>query len=330
MPFAYSATPFAGRYVPFLSTTSKGDPSYRAPWEPVSTSETPWEILLYPENPAAPSATTPASNGVPTLLPLPAPETGGGKSSDATGGDVKNYDEKWNVGDAPDDNADNDGDGDDGGDDDEDDGGKSGDNTVPPNNSVATTTGKSLPATMVLVIGIILGAFVAMILIVIIVLKMRTQVGGNGGGGGNGAVKCDEQGPMSSTTSGAAPRYQFAAPNDYGDGGAAAAAALAAAAVGRPAGDVPNCSRGLGAAAAAIALLGGRGAPNPGVNPERGPPMNGVVPGNSSMPYGNTMMAPEAPGGHHHPHHPGMMVNGGRSRLFRKTSSSKPVREWYV
>ncbi|QQP41501.1 Uncharacterized protein FKW44_015902 [Caligus rogercresseyi] len=56
---------------------------------------------------------------------------------------------------------------------------------------------KTLPATMVLVIGIILGAFVAMILIVIIVLKMRTRV--------ESAVKCESAEPPP-----AAPRYQFA------------------------------------------------------------------------------------------------------------------------
>lgn len=92
-------------------------------------------------------------------------------------------------------------------------------NTVGPVEQVETTDrpskeSKSMPGTMVLVIGIILGAFVAMVLIVIIVLKMRTRVDGeikgeesSGGGGGAG----------SSGSAAPAPRYQFAAPNDYGE-----------------------------------------------------------------------------------------------------------------
>ena len=78
--------------------------------------------------------------------------------------------------------------------------------------------------TMVLVIGIILGAFVAMLLIVIIVLKYRTGVDRSA------MIKCEDsvgnaphshgpnnQGPGNSN----APRYQFAHPNDYGELGVA-------------------------------------------------------------------------------------------------------------
>jgi hypothetical protein len=81
--------------------------------------------------------------------------------------------------------------------------------------------------TMVLVIGIILGAFVAMLLIVIIVLRMRTGVDRSQ------MIKCEDSvgttapgGMPGATNHGpgppGAPRYQFAHPNDYGELGAAA------------------------------------------------------------------------------------------------------------
>ena len=83
---------------------------------------------------------------------------------------------------------------------------------------------RSPSGTMVLVIGIILGAFVAMMLIVIIVLKMRTGVDGNG------VIKCEEPAGTGGGMHGGAgqgsghsgvPRYQFAPPNDYGELGVA-------------------------------------------------------------------------------------------------------------
>ena len=78
--------------------------------------------------------------------------------------------------------------------------------------------GKSLPGTMVLVIGIILGAFVAMILIVIFVLKKRIRVDGNGtvkgdeglagSSGPPGAAPGGPPGINHGPPGGAAPRYQ--------------------------------------------------------------------------------------------------------------------------
>ncbi|TRY78356.1 hypothetical protein TCAL_01738 [Tigriopus californicus] len=132
-----------------------------------------WAILLYPQ-PTPPVGNTPYVS--PTLLPLPLPPGNNlfiplDKLDEEK--HVAAFDEKWNVPDMTP-------------------GGGKGDPSGP---RVAT---KSMPGTMVLVIGIILGAFVAMILIVIIVLKMRTRV--------DGTIKCEE-----------APRYQFAPPNDYGE-----------------------------------------------------------------------------------------------------------------
>jgi hypothetical protein len=90
----------------------------------------------------------PPPNVPPTLLPLPLPPAGGDKNVDPLdGNNYVNYDEKWNVDEAA---------------------------TEEPDTNNPKLT-KSMPGTMVLVIGIILGAFVAMILIVIIVLKMRTR-----------------------------------------------------------------------------------------------------------------------------------------------------------
>lgn len=131
---------------------------------------------------------------------------------------------------------------------------------------------KSMPGTMVLVIGIILGAFVAMILIVIIVLKMRTRVDSPGNGI---SVKCEE-----------APRYQFSAPpppNDYGEMSAAEQDTVTSSLIADPAGAVPSVS----------AMAAANHANN-----------NGFF---SAFAH-----------------------NGDRSRLFRKSNGSKPVREWYV
>ena len=84
--------------------------------------------------------------------------------------------------------------------------------------------------TMVLVIGIILGAFVAMLLIVIIVLRYRTGVDrsamikceDSAGGGHHSHGPPPGQGAGNAAGGGGAPRYQFAHPNDYGELGAAA------------------------------------------------------------------------------------------------------------
>ena len=84
---------------------------------------------------------------------------------------------------------------------------------------------RTASGTMILVIGIILGAFVGMLLIVIIVLKYRTGVDrtgmikceetiGTGAGGMHGA-------PGQGGAHSGAPRYQFAHPNDYGELGVA-------------------------------------------------------------------------------------------------------------
>ena len=127
-----------------------------------------WSVLLYPQSTATTKPTT--FNAQPTLLPLPIPSDDG----EGDGGHVfeTDFDEKWNVDDEdpplpppPPKSGPHPGSG----------GGSAGHD--PP--SVPT---KSMPGTMVLVIGIILGAFVAMVLIVVIVLKMRTRV--------DGAIKC--------------------------------------------------------------------------------------------------------------------------------------------
>ncbi len=88
---------------------------------------------------------------------------------------------------------------------------------------------KSMPATMVLVIGIILGAFILMVLIVIIVLKMRTRVDVPNKCDGDGVIGVGGMGPGGPLGPGvvghhppnaAAPRYQFAPAaqqTDFGD-----------------------------------------------------------------------------------------------------------------
>ena len=101
-----------------------------------------------------------------------------------------------------------------------------GGSTGPSNEEPLDKPSRTPSGTMVLVIGIILGAFVAMLLIVIIVLRMRTgvdrsqmikcedSVGATAPGGMPGAPN---QGPGHA----GAPRYQFAHPNDYGELGVA-------------------------------------------------------------------------------------------------------------
>ena len=202
----------------------------------------------------------PPQNVPPTLLPLPLPPPGGDKGIDLDGNNYVNYDEKWNVEEAV---------------------------TEEPDSNNPKST-KSMPGTMVLVIGIILGAFVAMILIVIIVLKMRTRMDGTlkgeepvrgppGQPGGPGPLPV---GP------GAAPRYQFsnAGPHntDYGD---------------------PPRPPDPGTATTSLMEGGPSGMAVGGHVPLLGGQNNGFFP---------------------------LAMNGERSRFFRKSNGSKPVREWYV
>ena len=114
---------------------------------------------------------------------------------------------------------------------------------------------------MVLVIGIILGAFIAMILIVIFVLKIRVRVDGL-------HVKCEE----------AAPRYQFAPPNDYGELGGeqeTATTSLMEGSVAPPVG-VP-----VGGGPIGSGPIGSNSIPHPG-NGRGPPPGSGILPGGNA------------------------------------------------
>ena len=251
--------PVTGRYVPL--------PSQSPPLDSQDSDETThddWHRLMFPpETSTAHHPPEKPQHVPPTLLPLPLPPSGGGdKTLDLDGNNYVNYDEKWNVDETP---------------------------TEEPDSNNPKST-KSMPGTMVLVIGIILGAFVAMILIVIIVLKMRTRM--------DGSIKGEEpaRGPPGSAGGppimpggpGAAPRYQFsnAGPHntDYGDppGPPDPETATTSLMEGGPAGM---------AVGGHVPLLGGGGQ------------NNGFFP---------------------------LAMNGDRSRFFRKSNGSKPVREWYV
>ncbi len=278
-------------------------------------------MLLYP--PA--TSTTPIPyHGPPTLLPIPSDDKSGGSGGGGGGGGGSvvvtptpeekpppskhetDFDPKWNVDDEqakkpklrPD---------------------------TPP-----MVKDKAMPATMVLVIGIILGAFVAMVMIVIIVLKMRTRV--------DGGIKCED-----------APRYQFAPPNDYGD-------------LGVPGGGGPGTG-GPGSGPGGVPVVGGGPMPDQetattslmegmsggGVRPSapllaaaanhaaaaaaRGPGPGHGGPGGPGGPGGGPM-EPDGVGGVNNNNNgffgANCALNGDRSRLFRKSNGSKPVREWYV
>ena len=122
------------------------------------------------------------------------------------------------------------------------------------------------------------------------VLKIRVRVDGH--------VKCDE----------AAPRYQFAPPNDYGEVG----------------GEQETATTSL--MEGSVAHVGG---PNMMYN-------NGMFNNNCPQPPGGPGgMPPPGPAGSR-PGPPGLQQqappssNGDRSLLFRKSNGSKPVREWYV
>jgi hypothetical protein len=201
-----------------------------------------------------------------------------------------------------------------------------------------------MPATMVLVIGIIMGAFISMVLIVIIVLKMRTRVDGNLG-------KCDGDvhhshppphpvhhqnavgcPPPGAPSANAAPRYQFAAAalqNDYGDLGRPTQAQVRR----RPAKlshfrSFPNklsIHYFLLQVTATTSLM--EHLPPPPPSQQQQQQMRNAVMAAAAAAavdngfYNNNCNA--AANGNH----------GERSRLFDKgqvTNSSKPVREWYV
>ena len=122
-------------------------------------------------------------------------------------------------------------------------------------------------------------------------LKIRVRVDGH--------VKCDE----------AAPRYQFAPPNDYGEVG----------------GEQETATTSL--MEGSVAHVGG---PNMMYN-------NGMFNNNCPQPPGGPGMPPAGPAGPRPPGPPGLQQqapppssNGDRSLLFRKSNGSKPVREWYV
>ncbi len=302
---------FLGGYVPLQTTAT--------PWggggHTRTTSD--WAILLYPDTTRSYPDQDPYVP--PTLMPLPSPDDkvdgGGGGSQHKTYEEA--FDEKWNM---------------------EDERQEEEEEELPPHVT------KSMPGTMVLVIGIILGAFVAMILIVIIVLKIRVRVDGN--------IKCEEAGPS-------APRYQFAPPNDYGEVAGeqeTATTSLMEASVaphsGPPGGPQsggmarggPNIPPGAGGPRGPISGPGGPNMPPgggprppPGGMPGRpglgGPMLRGPPPANNGV-FNNN--CPPGPGGPNMGIPPGGMPggplpqNGDRSAIFRKANGSKPVREWYV
>ena len=240
----------------------------------MSTS-TDWAILLYPE----PTQSTKDTFNPPSMLPLPPDENNdvieivtNSKNNNRENqekeerGVIKNFDEKHNM---------------------------CGENPCgeaeEDEPEVTLQMEKAKPVTMVLVIGIIVGAFVAMILIVIIVLKIRVRVDG---------PKCDE--------AAAAPRYQFAPPNDYGEVGGEQETATTSLMEGSVA--PPLAPTAPGNAPAALSAAGGL------YN-------NGMFNNNCAAPrpLQQPLQQPPPPS-----------ANGDRSRLFRKSNGSKPVREWYV
>jgi len=252
-----------------------------------------WQVLLYPETTNGNGGSTlppPDLVGAPTLLPLPSPDD----SSHGGENEMKGYDDKWNVDDTESGNNQITSKSNSGGS--ETDGGRSNGDSNP---SQEHSESKSMPGTMVLVIGIITGAFVAMILIIIFVLKMKIRVDGSR------TVKGDEG------VAPAAPRYQFAPPNDYGEipGGGGNGG------VGPGPGGIAD-GRAAGATAT-TALMEGQA---------RGPPVHGPGngPGHNNGFFNNNCGSLAAAA------HAAQTANGDRSRLFRKSNGSKPVREWYV
>ena len=268
-----------GRYVPQPTTA----PPYGSAGDRISTS-TNWAILLYPE--PTKSTEDVETYKTPSMLPVPPPIDDDEDEDPANGGQDTNtnyndYDQKWNVEEAPEEEE--------------------------PPEVTEFQAEKSMPGTMVLVIGIILGAFIAMILIVIFVLKIRVRVDGL-------HVKCEE----------AAPRYQFAPPNDYGELGGeqeTATTSLMEGSVAPPA---------VGPGSNSIPPGNGRGPPGSG-----GPGGGGMGPPGAPM-YNNGMFNNNCNAASQSQQQPRLQPppapssNGDRSRLFRKSNGSKPVREWYV
>ena len=299
---------FTGRYVPQPTTA----PPYVGGEHRISTS-TNWAILLYPEPTKSTEDNTIDTYKTPSMLPVPPPNDDDEASDpdnrkDPANANYVDYDQKWNEEEAPEEEE--------------------------PPEVTEFHAEKSMPGTMVLVIGIILGAFIAMILIVIFVLKIRVRVDGL-------HVKCEE----------AAPRYQFAPPNDYGELGGeqeTATTSLMEGSVAPPVG-VP-----VGGGPIGSGPIGSNSIPHPG-NGRGPPPGSGILPGgnaggppamqpiannanataamyNNGM-FNNNCNAPPAsqqPQGQPRLQPPPPSSNGDRSRLFRKSNGSKPVREWYV
>jgi hypothetical protein len=121
------------------------------------------------------------------------------------------------------------------------------------------------------------------------VLKIRVRVDGN--------VKCEE----------AAPRYQFAPPNDYGELGGEQETATTSLMEGSVAPPTfrPNPSANVG-------MFSNNGMFNN--NCQANAP--NLAAAASSRPAAASAQPPSS--------------NGDRSSLFRKSKGSKPVREWYV
>ena len=119
-------------------------------------------------------------------------------------------------------------------------------------------------------------------------------------------------------------RYQFAPPNDYGEVGAGGEQETATTSLME--GSVAPPLVSLGPSTANVAASGGipgSGVPGGGVG---GPAaLSGVGAGlynNGMFTNNNCASRPLQP--------PPPSSNGDRSRLFRKSNGSKPVREWYV
>ena len=121
---------FTGRYVPLPTTL----PPYY--YDRTTTSN--WAILLYPE----PTKGSVETYEPPSMLPIPPEEEETEDTTLDSDSTYVNFDEKWNV--------------------------EEEEVEVEKKEEEQVKISKEMPATMVLVIGIILGAFVAMVLIVII------------------------------------------------------------------------------------------------------------------------------------------------------------------
>lgn len=221
---------------------------------------------MYPET-STPHLLGP-QNVPPTLLPLPQPPSGENDKDSLE--NYANYDEKWNVDESP---------------------------TEEPESSTPKST-KSMPGTMVLVIGIILGAFVAMILIVIIVLKMRTRM--------DGAIKGEELPvPMDqmalAISDHPSQNHQLLAHNPMGP-------------------------RYLFANAAPHSDYG----EPPGMQDRETATTSLMEGGPQGLAVGGNVPLLSGGGVHHNNGFFPLAMIGDRTRFFRKPLGSRPVREWYV